>query len=190
MERARRLMHGPEYHAAKSEIMAPIDEFLRKVDARTGDEVVQLRRRGQRLNIVAITGLGTTVVLVLVSFILVARQRAPALFHVILARQLAGVGLDGWRRLDQALAFEEGGEAGVAGVVERGRAQREARQRVGEGAPVQLVVQLGAALDEQREALLRMVHQILDARLHGVEKARRGGDRRARALFARKISSS
>ena len=65
------------YHAAKSEIMAPIDEFLRKVDARTGDEVVQLRRRGQRLNIVAITGLGTTVVLVLVSFILVARQPFP-----------------------------------------------------------------------------------------------------------------
>ena len=146
MERARRLMHGPEYHAAKSEIMAPIDEFLRKVAARTGDEVVQLRRRGQRLNIVAITGLGTTVVLVLVSFILVARQRAPALFHVILARQLAGVGLDRRRRLDQALAFEEGGEAGVAGVIERGGAQREARQRVGEGAPVQLVVQLGAAL--------------------------------------------
>ena len=57
--------------------MAPIDEFLRKVDARTGDEVVQLRRRGQRLNIVAITGLGTTVVLVLVSFILVARQPFP-----------------------------------------------------------------------------------------------------------------
>jgi serine phosphatase RsbU (regulator of sigma subunit) len=77
MERARRLMHGPEYHAAKSEIMAPIDEFLRKVDARTGDEVVQLRRRGQRLNTVAITGLGTTVVLVLVSFILVARQPFP-----------------------------------------------------------------------------------------------------------------
>ena len=93
IERARRLRHGPEYHAAKSEIMAPIDEFLRKFDARTGDEVVQLRRRGQHLNIVAITGLGTTVVLVLVSFILVARQRAPALFHVILARQLAGVGL-------------------------------------------------------------------------------------------------
>ena len=77
MERARRLMHGPEYHGAKSEIMSPIDEFLRKVDARTADEVVQLRRRGQRLNAVAIAGLGTTIVLVFVSFILVARQPFP-----------------------------------------------------------------------------------------------------------------
>ena len=71
--------------------------------------------------------------------------------------------------------FEEGGEAGVAGVVERGRAQREARQRVGEGAPVELVVELGAALDEQREALVGVVDQILDAPLDRVEEAAEAG---------------
>ena len=49
------------------------------------------------------------------------------------------VGVDRGRGLDQALAFEEGGEADVAGVVQRGGAQTA--QRV-EGAPVEFVVEL------------------------------------------------
>jgi hypothetical protein len=45
----------------------------------------------------------------------------------MLSRQLAGVAGDR-RRLDQALAFEKGGEAGVTGVVQRGGA----KSRLGE----------------------------------------------------------
>ncbi len=81
MELARRLMHGQEYHRAKSEIMAPIEEFFRKIDARTAAEIMRLRRRGKRLNVVAIVGLGTAVVLVLISFVLVARQPLTGLSY-------------------------------------------------------------------------------------------------------------
>src|SRR5215468_525735 len=74
-ELARRLLHGQEYHRAKAEIMGPIQEFLTRVDSRTAAEVQQLRRRGERLHIVVIAGLGTAVVLVLISFAVVACYR-------------------------------------------------------------------------------------------------------------------
>jgi sigma-B regulation protein RsbU (phosphoserine phosphatase) len=78
MEFARRLMNGPEYHRAKAEIMTPIHDFLGRVESRTAAEVIRLRRRGERLHLVAIAGLGTAVVLVLVSFVLLARPRLMA----------------------------------------------------------------------------------------------------------------
>jgi phosphoserine phosphatase RsbU/P len=81
MESARRLLHGPEYHRAKAEIMTPIHDFLGRVESRTAAEVVRLRRRGERLHLVAIAGLSTAVILVLVSFALVARHRFVALPH-------------------------------------------------------------------------------------------------------------
>ena len=87
---------------------------------------------------------------------------------------VAGVGVDRGRGLDQALAFEEGGEAGVAGVVEAAGAARSAptcrRKRAGSARRPSR-----ATLDEQREALLRMVHEILDAPLHRVEEAAEAG---------------
>src|SRR5215813_3898611 len=75
MNLARELLHGQEYHLAKAEIMAPIQDFLTRVESRTAAEVQQLRRRGERLHVVVIAGLGTAVVLVLVSFAVVARYR-------------------------------------------------------------------------------------------------------------------
>src|SRR5215467_902656 len=75
MDLARRLLHGQEYHRAKAEIMGPIQEFLTRVDSRTAAEVQQLQRRGERLHIVVIAGLGTAVVLVLISFAVVACYR-------------------------------------------------------------------------------------------------------------------
>src|SRR5215813_11019714 len=75
MDLARRLLHGQEYHRAKAEIMGPIQEFLTRVDSRTAAEVQQLRRRGERLHIVVIAGLGTAVILVLISFAVVACYR-------------------------------------------------------------------------------------------------------------------
>jgi sigma-B regulation protein RsbU (phosphoserine phosphatase) len=73
MDLARRLLHGQEYHQAKAEIMGPIQEFFTRVESRTAAEVHQLRRRGERLHIVVIAGLGAAVVLVLISFAVVAR---------------------------------------------------------------------------------------------------------------------
>jgi phosphoserine phosphatase RsbU/P len=73
MDLARRLLHGQEYHRAKAEIMGPIQEFFTSVESRTAAEVHRLRRRGERLHVVVIAGLGTAVVLVLISFAVVAR---------------------------------------------------------------------------------------------------------------------
>ena len=75
MDLARRLLHGQEYQRAKAEIMGPIQEFLTRVDSRTAAEVQQLRRRGERLHIVVIAGLGAAVILVLISFAVVACYR-------------------------------------------------------------------------------------------------------------------
>src|SRR5262249_30305039 len=75
LELARRLMHGPEYHRAKAEIMMPIHDFLARVESRTGAEVATLRRRGERLHLLAMAGLGTAVILVVASLALGARHR-------------------------------------------------------------------------------------------------------------------
>jgi phosphoserine phosphatase RsbU/P len=88
MELARRLVNGPEYNRAKAEIMTPIHDFLGRVESRTAAEVLGLRRRGERLHLVAIAGLGTAVALGLVSFALLARPRVMAL--VRLARPALG----------------------------------------------------------------------------------------------------
>src|SRR5262245_51909688 len=78
MDLARRLLHGQEYHRAKAEIMAPIQDFFTRVESRTRAEVIQQRRRGERLLLVATVGLGTAVVLTLVSFVVVARYPITA----------------------------------------------------------------------------------------------------------------
>jgi phosphoserine phosphatase RsbU/P len=91
LELARRLVNGPEYHQAKAEIMTPIQDFLDRVEARTAAEVLRLRRRSERLHLVAIVGLGTAVVLGLVSFALLARPRVMSLFR--LARPVSGAAL-------------------------------------------------------------------------------------------------
>ena len=39
LEEARKLVHGPEYHAAKAKIMKPVDEFLTTLDERTAGAV-------------------------------------------------------------------------------------------------------------------------------------------------------
>ena len=51
---ARSLLHGPEYHRAKADIMEPIDEFLGMVEARTAAETAALRAEGQKLGLLAL----------------------------------------------------------------------------------------------------------------------------------------
>ena len=99
-----------------------------------------------------------------------------------------------WRRsrrgrgLDQALGLEERGEAGVAGGIEGGGAQREAGQSVGEGAAVELVVELGRPWTNSAK-LSSGGSRILDALLTASRKRRRRESSRAVSL-AMKISSS
>ena len=71
--------------------------------------------------------------------------------------------------------LQKRGEALVARGVHRRRAQGEARQGVGPGASVQLVVQLGTPFDEQRKTLLGVIEQIEGAGLDCIEKAGRAG---------------
>ena len=47
LEMARQIMHGEEYHTAKSAIMEPISDFLALLDARTASEVQDLRQKGR-----------------------------------------------------------------------------------------------------------------------------------------------
>ncbi|MDA0374768.1 MAG: response regulator [Planctomycetota bacterium] len=54
LELARRLVHGPEYHRAKAEIMAPIGEFLAMVEERTAAETETFRQRGVDLGRLAL----------------------------------------------------------------------------------------------------------------------------------------
>ncbi len=51
---ARSLLHGPEYHRAKADIMEPIDEFLGMVEARTAAETAALRAEGHKLGLLAL----------------------------------------------------------------------------------------------------------------------------------------
>jgi sigma-B regulation protein RsbU (phosphoserine phosphatase) len=70
---ARDLLHGPEYHEAKAAIMSPIDEFVGRVDARTADEIADLRRHGRRLGLVVRVILGVGIVLLALSPLLLRR---------------------------------------------------------------------------------------------------------------------
>ena len=51
---ARELMHGAEYHAAKSRIMAPIADFIEMLESRTQRDVTAMRLRSRRLMVAAL----------------------------------------------------------------------------------------------------------------------------------------
>ncbi len=71
---ARSLLHGPEYHRAKAEIMRPIARFLEHVEVRTQAELAGLRTREQRLSWVAL-GLAGAAALLLGAGIVYQRRR-------------------------------------------------------------------------------------------------------------------
>jgi methyl-accepting chemotaxis protein len=81
MEMARRLMHGPEYHKYKAQIMKPVNEFLELLDRRTGaavEEAAQANRHAY-----------TTTVLLL-AFLLAAAVAGVLLVYFRIDRQLGG----------------------------------------------------------------------------------------------------
>jgi signal transduction histidine kinase/CheY-like chemotaxis protein len=70
-ELARSLLHGPDYHRAKAEIMAPIGQFLAMVEERTRTETTALRDQGLELGRIAIGLMGLTLALLGVSYLLI-----------------------------------------------------------------------------------------------------------------------
>ncbi|MHC5006831.1 MAG: SpoIIE family protein phosphatase [Planctomycetota bacterium] len=75
---ARNLLHGPEYHKAKAAIMAPVDEFVSRVDARTAEEIAGLHRYGSRLGLIARVILGVGILLLVVSPVLLRRAEGAS----------------------------------------------------------------------------------------------------------------
>ena len=75
---ARSLLHGPEYHRAKADIMEPIDEFLGMVEARTAAETALLRAEGQKLGLLSIVLMAAAVGLLGLAYIKIrARVERP-----------------------------------------------------------------------------------------------------------------
>jgi signal transduction histidine kinase/CheY-like chemotaxis protein len=73
---ARELLHGPAYHRAKAGIMAPIEEFTGRVEARTAREVGALRTRASVLLGAALGLMGLAVGLLLLGLVLLQRRVA------------------------------------------------------------------------------------------------------------------
>ena len=71
---ARKLLHGPEYHKAKERIMEPLGEFLSAIEIRTSKQVLKHREKRGRLSLVLLITMMTSIVLVLISFALIAIQ--------------------------------------------------------------------------------------------------------------------
>ena len=86
---ARGLLHGEAYHAAKSRIMTPIDEFLEMVESRTQREIASLRARSSRLMLTALALVFLALALVGASvFVIQRRVEKPVRALVAAARAL------------------------------------------------------------------------------------------------------
>jgi len=89
---ARELLHGPAYHRAKAEIMAPIDEFTAMVEARTAREIGALRARADFL-VRAVLGLIVLAAgLLALSFALLQRRVARPVLELATAASRAESG--------------------------------------------------------------------------------------------------
>ena len=76
MELARVLLHGQSYHAAKAQIMAPIEEFTAMVESRTARESQVLRARADVLVRTALGLMSLAGGLLVLGFVLLQRRVA------------------------------------------------------------------------------------------------------------------
>ena len=79
--------------------------------------------------------------------------------------QLHPIGLGGKGFRDQSLFFQKQREAFVTSSIEGCRPEGEARQGIAPGPAVEVVVELGAALDEQLPGRVGMIDQIQGPKL-------------------------
>jgi PAS domain S-box-containing protein len=68
-EFAQELLHGPEYHTAKGEIMAGVDAFIDRVEARTARELSDLRDTGEFLIRIATSLVALTLLFVIIALL-------------------------------------------------------------------------------------------------------------------------
>ena len=71
---AREIMHSPEYHKIKKEIMTPMQEFFHKVDNRTAQDVLFLKKKGERFNLLMLFLMGSAILLLFISSALIFFQ--------------------------------------------------------------------------------------------------------------------
>lgn len=83
LELARGLMFGRQYHAAKAEIMAPINEFFEMVEVRTHRGVRGLRGRAERLAHMQLWLTLTAVLLAVAAFLFLNRRVIHALHRLV-----------------------------------------------------------------------------------------------------------
>jgi PAS domain S-box-containing protein len=87
---ARGLLHGPEYHRAKADILKPLDELFRKVDERTAAEVSVLRREEELFGRTSMAFLAIAALLALLVAWLGRREAGAAPGSPAFARRPAG----------------------------------------------------------------------------------------------------
>ncbi|WP_448204233.1 methyl-accepting chemotaxis protein [Azospirillum sp. sgz302134] len=148
-ELARKLMHSPEYHKYKADIMAPVDEFFVLLDQRTKGAIEETEaslQNSQRVMILSLTVLG--VVVGLTAWILLGRVVGPldGLRDVLgrLARNDRSVEIPGLDRQD-----EIGDMARAAGTLKQGLVEAEALRSRQDAMKAE-------AETERREALRRL----------------------------------
>ena len=73
---ARQLLHSDEYHRAKAEIMAPIDQFIDSAELRTAGEVSRLRAREQQILLGAIIAVIVGAAVILTTFVLLRKRKS------------------------------------------------------------------------------------------------------------------
>ncbi len=72
---AQKIMHSPEYHKIKKEIMEPMQTFFQEVDQRTRQTVSFYRTKGKRLNTLMLSLISLAVLLIFISFVLILFQK-------------------------------------------------------------------------------------------------------------------
>ena len=79
---AQTIMHSPEYHKAKKNIMKPMQVFFQKVDARTTQTVAFYKNKGARLNTLMLSFTCLAIILIFISSVLIffqGRQKKTSL---------------------------------------------------------------------------------------------------------------
>ncbi len=110
LEMARQIMHGEEYHRAKSAIMEPIGDFLTMLDVRTAREVQSLRQKGHIYAGVMLSLAGAGLAFTLGAFFVLRwRVIVPVRKLVVAAEQVGAGQYD--QRVEHASSDELGGLA-------------------------------------------------------------------------------
>ncbi len=173
MEMARRIMHGEEYHRAKSEIMEPISEFLAMLDARTVREVQNLRQQGRSYARLMLSLAGVGLAFTVAAFLVLHRRVIIPIRKLVTATEQVEAGQYG-ERVDHA-SSDELGDLAVAfnhmtsaiqqDIAERERAKELLARQSLEASLLHRAAEIGAqskSFDAALEDVLKLVCQSIE----------------------------